>query len=95
MIQTVTGEISKKDLGTVLMHEHISCASVSLRRAFGDKWLDPSRVEVLATATLKQVKQRYGVGLFVDATPIDVGRDVLLLKAVSEASGVAIVASSG
>ena len=31
----------------------------------------------------------------VDATPIDLGRDILLLKEVSQLSGVKIVASTG
>ena len=80
MIQTVTGEIKGKDLGTVLMHEHISCASLSFCAAFGEKWLDRERVKALSVETLKKMKAERGLGLFVDATPIDVGRDVLLLK---------------
>ena len=95
MIQTVTGEIKGKELGTVLMHEHISCASLSFCAAFGEKWFDRERVKALSVETLKKMKAERGLGLFVDATPIDVGRDVLLLKAVSEKSGVSIVASSG
>ena len=95
MIQTVTGEIKGKELGTVLMHEHISCASLSFCAAFGEKWFDRERIKALSVETLKKMKAERGLGLFVDATPIDVGRDVLLLKAVSEKSGVSIVASSG
>ena len=40
MIQTVTGAINKTDLGKVLIHEHISCSSISFSNAFGKKWLD-------------------------------------------------------
>ena len=40
MIQTVTGQINKEETGAVLMHEHISCSSLSYEKAFGEKWLD-------------------------------------------------------
>lgn len=95
MIQTVTGEIEKQDFGSILMHEHISCASLSFDKAFGNMWLDKSCLATLAGDTLKEVMQKYNVGLMVDGTPIDLGRDVTLLKAVSELSGVKIVASTG
>ena len=95
MIQTVTGAVSGKNFGKVLSHEHITCASLSFRTAFGDKWLDRERLLALSVETLKKMKKERGLGLFVDATPIDVGRDVALLKAVSEQTGVYIVASTG
>ena len=95
MIQTVTGAISKTDFGAVLMHEHISCSSLSFHSAFGNAWLNKEQLENLAAETLKQTKQKFNLGLMVDGTPIDLGRDVLLLKEVSELSGVKIVASTG
>lgn len=95
MIQTVTGAVSKTDFGAVLMHEHVSCSSLSFCRAFGESWLDKTQLKNLASETLKQAKQTWNLGLLVDGTPIDLGRDVLLLKAVSELSGVKIVASTG
>jgi len=95
MIQTVTGAISKTDIGAVLMHEHISCSSLSFTGAFGKAWLDKTQLKELASETLKQAKQKFNLGLMVDGTPIDLGRDILLLKEVSELSGVKIVASTG
>ena len=95
MIQTVTGAVSKEDFGAVLMHEHISCSSLSFHNAFGKAWLDKEQLKNLAVETLKQAKQKLDLGLMVDATPIDLGRDILLLKEVSELSGVKIVASTG
>ena len=94
MIQTVTGAIEKIH-GAVLMHEHISVSSLSFTKAFGKKWLDKAALKELAIETFKAVKEKYGVDLIVDATPIDLGRDAELLKEVSIASGVKIVASSG
>ena len=95
MIQTVTGAICKRNMGTVLMHEHISCRSLAFDRAFGENWLDRSKLRDLAVETLKRMKQQYGLGLMVDGTPIDLARDVSLLREISELSDVKIVASTG
>ena len=95
MIQTVTGEIDKVDLGKVLMHEHISCRSLPFYNAFNSSWLDKSNLKNLVVDTLITLKQKYGLNLMVDATPIDLGRDAILLKEVSLLSGVKIVASTG
>ena len=70
MIQTVTGAINKTDLGAVLMHEHISCKSLSFDAAFGEKWLDKTKLKNLACETLEQMRQKYNLGLMVDGTPI-------------------------
>ena len=95
MIQTVTGVIDKADVGTVLMHEHVTCTSISFNRAFGGVWFDRDRIRTLSCETLQRMRQTYGLGLMVDATPIDLGRNITLLKEVSELSGVKIVASTG
>ena len=95
MIQTATGTVNKADLGTVLMHEHISCSSLSFGKAFGKEWLDRDSIKRLACETLECTKQKYNLGLLVDGTPIDLGRDATFLKEVSELSGVKIVASTG
>ena len=95
MIRTVTGKIKKEEIGTVLMHEHVSCSSLSFERAFGKGWLDKTRLESLASEAIKQVRENDRLGLMVDGTPIDLGRDAILLKTISELSGVKIVASTG
>ncbi len=95
MIQTVTGAIHKKDFGAVLTHEHISCASLSFNNAFAESWLNKTQLKTLACETLKRTNQKYNLGLMVDGTSIDLGRDAILLKEVSELSGVKIVASTG
>ena len=95
MINTVNGQIEKQLFGTVLIHEHIRCASNDLLHIFGKKWLDENRLADFASEILIRMKEKYGLGLWVDGTPIDLGRDVALLKKVSEKSGVPIVASTG
>lgn len=91
MIYTVTGTVRKADFGKACVHEHICVVSNDMRHTFGTSWFDRERVISLATDVLK----KSGFGLFVDGTPCDLGRDVSILKAVSEKSGVKIVASTG
>ncbi len=95
MIRTVTGDISKKECGNVLMHEHIMCASNDLRHAFGNSWLDESKLCKRAVEILKVAKESFGLSLFVDGTSCDLGRNAGLLREVSIKSGVNIIASTG
>ena len=95
MINTVTGQIKKRDFGTALIHEHIRCASNDLIHTFGKKWLDEEYLIEFATDILIGMREKYGLGLWVDGTSIDLGRNVSMLKEISKRSGVFIVASTG
>ena len=77
------------------MHEHIGCISNDLLYVFGKKWIDKEKLIDYAAKILKGISEKYGTYLFVDGTPIDLGRDISLIKAISEKSGVHIVASTG
>ena len=91
MIYTVTGKVAKTDFGNACAHEHICVVSNDMKHTFGKNWLDEEKLINLAAKVLKGA----GFGLFVDGTPCDLGRDVNILKRVSEQSGVKIVASTG
>ena len=95
MIHTVTGLIPPSDFGNILMHEHIGCMSNDLIHMFGENWLNKERLADFAVNILKNLKMKYGVGLIVEATPIDLGRDVLLIKKISKRLEIPIVASTG
>ncbi len=95
MIRTVNGDICLEKGCNALMHEHILCASNDMLAAFGKKWLDKDKLCTYSAEILRSVKEKYGVGIYVDGTPIDLGRDVRLLKCVSDESGMPIVASTG
>ena len=77
------------------MHEHIGCISNDLVRVFGKKWLDKEKLADFAVEILIALKEKYGIGLFVDGTPIDLGRDILLIKEVSVRANIPIVVSTG
>jgi len=92
---TVTGPISSDKLGVTLMHEHFAFAFPGW---YADDSLAPydrEATEAVCLNALKDVKQ-IGVKTVVDATPADVGgRDPVLLKSLSEKSGINIIAVTG
>lgn len=93
-VRTVTGPVDLVDLGSVLPHEHVLCASAGFARSWAPSFGGRSALVEIGTNGLVQAR-RAGVGTIVDATPFDLGRDVEILAEVSVASGVNVVASTG
>lgn len=93
-INSVLGPIDTADLGQTLMHEHVSCVDWSLRANFGDSFFDRDEIKDLAVELFKEARAA-GVTTFVDGTPINLGRDIRLIRDVAEASGVNVIASTG
>lgn len=93
MIQSVLGPISSDDLGFTLMHEHILIADWSMRQGFPDYIDIPAFLED-AIAELRAVRER-GVRTLVDLTPINLGRDVNVMRAAAERSGAQVIAATG
>jgi phosphotriesterase-related protein len=93
-INGVLGPIDTADLGFTLMHEHVAIANWNFRVAFGKRWFDPDAHVRYAVEEAKAARER-GVRTIVDLTPINLGRDVALLRAVAEQSGLQIVAATG
>ncbi|UWU25401.1 hypothetical protein N2601_30855 (plasmid) [Rhizobium sp. CB3060] len=94
MVQTVTGSIPVERLGRTLMHEHLFIA-------YPGAWFDPlaefDRAKLIEEAVrrLVQLRTEHGVFTFVDPCPIELGRDVTMMKEVSEKSGMHIVCTTG
>lgn len=95
MVNTVLGPIDVCNLGKTLVHEHAVCFDVSLRNAFGKKWVDEEKAVTYISDKLKAAKEISGIQTIVDATPINSGRDVRILKQASILSGVNILAATG
>jgi len=95
MINTVTGSIDSAALGPTLVHEHVAATDWSLRANFGNRFFDPARVADQAVALFSRVKQTCGVTTVVDGTPINLGRDVRLIREVAERTGLTFIVSSG
>lgn len=86
-IVTVTGPADPSGLGVVDAHEHLFCTSPAL----GDQSFDDAE---RATAEVREGAAS-GLGAIVEMTPIGLGRRPDGMRAVSEATGVRIVAATG
>ncbi len=95
LFKTVLGDMPISKLGITLPHEHICCYSDYLYQMAGDKYLDKERLLNVAVDYLKSLKEKYFLNTFIDCTPVNIGRDVALLKEVSQKSGVNIICSTG
>lgn len=95
MINTVLGKINENEVKSVLSHEHITCYCDFLNLMSGENYLDKKEVCKAAAEHLSYMKEKHGLNLFIDCTPSNIGRDVELMKRVSEKSGVHIVCSTG
>ena len=89
-VRTVAGRVDAGSLGVVLPHEHlIHSISVHSGRA------DNACLDVeLAAAECRRFRDAGG-GAICDVTPLGLGRDLAALRAVSEASGVAVISALG
>jgi phosphotriesterase-related protein len=86
-VMTVTGRLPASGLGVVDAHDHLFMRSPALA---GDEFED------LELSTAEAIEGRAsGLGAIVDMTPIGLGRRPDLLRAVSEATGVPIIAATG
>jgi len=92
-IPGVLGPIDTAELGFTLMHEHVLIANWAMRQSFAD-YVDVPRFVDAAAAELRGARE-HGVRSMVDLTPINLGRDIHVIRAVAERSGVQIVAATG
>jgi len=94
-VMTVTGPISLDRLGLTLMHEHCTFAYPGWFADESVELYSPEKAEAVCLSVLADIKA-LGVQTVVDATAADVGgRDPLLLKKLSEKSGIHIIAATG
>lgn len=94
VVPSVTGPVDADRLGSVLVHEHVVCATAGATQSLtstvgGREGLIELGVRALIAARAD------GVSTIVDATPFDLGRDVELLAEVGRRSGMTIVAATG
>jgi phosphotriesterase-related protein len=92
-ISTVTGPVDSSRLGFTLMHEHIVVSSWAMRQSYPG-WFDREIVVKQAVEGLKAARA-CGVQTIVDVTTSNLGRDIYILREVSEKSEVQIIASTG
>lgn len=93
-VNTVRGPVDAADLGQTLVHEHVTTADWSLRAAFGERFFGRDLVVERAVEQFSRAAA-CGVRTVVDGTPVNMGRDVELIREVGERSGVRFIVSSG
>jgi len=92
-IMTVRGPIAPADMGLTLPHEHVIVDFAGAEKGGPDRY-DRDEVFNVALPHLKQAHQ-LGCRTFVDCTPAYLARDPVLLRRLSEASGLHIVTNTG
>lgn len=90
---TVSGPIPASKMGITLTHEHILVDFIGADSITEKRW-DRSKVKKIVVPYIEQVKE-LGCKTFVDCTPAFLGRDPLLLKSISDSSGVNILTNTG
>ncbi|HEV7347147.1 phosphotriesterase [Telluribacter sp.] len=92
-IWSVNGQVPAQDLGTTLIHEHILVDFIGADQISPERW---KREEVTKKVLpyLMEAKAR-GVKSILDCTPAFLGRDVQLLKDLSQRSGLHILTNTG
>ena len=93
-IQTVLGPISPDELGLTLVHEHFAVAYSGWEC---DPLSRPYKREKMVPLSLRAfgAVKDYGVQSIIDATPVDLNRDVDLLRELSEKLEINIICSTG
>jgi predicted metal-dependent phosphotriesterase family hydrolase len=92
-IQTVLGPITPDRLGKTLPHEHIMVDFIGADIVSPDRYVADEVYETILPY-LKQIKAQ-GVTGFIDCTPMFLGRDVNVLKRLSETIGIHILTNTG
>ena len=92
-INTVLGPVDTSELGFTLSHEHLATNAAGILKTFPEL-VDRAGVVEQANATLREAFQE-GLRTIIDVTTIDLGRDVEMMREVSQTTGVHIVAATG
>ena len=93
VIMTVNGSVSASSLGVTLVHEHILVDFIGADSITYQRW-DRSEVAKIALPYLKQLKE-LGCNTLIECTPSYLGRDPLLMKTLSQSSGLNILTNTG
>ncbi|MCF0071020.1 TatD family hydrolase [Dyadobacter sp. CY261] len=90
---SVKGKIAVSELGTALIHEHVLVDFIGADKISFDRWKHEDVIRKVLPYLL-EIKTR-GIKTLVECTPAFIGRDVVLLKKLSEQSGLNILTNTG
>ena len=83
IVETVTGPVAASELGFTLSHEHVIVGFPGIKATYPEL-MDWDGIESTGIAMLSEARAE-GLNSIMDATPFELGRDVLMLRRVSEA----------
>jgi phosphotriesterase-related protein len=92
-INTINGRVSVRELGTSLIHEHFLVDFIGSDKISFDRW-DRDQVLAKVVPYALEAKQA-GVKSIFDCTPNFLGRDIGLLKMISNRTGLTLVTNTG
>ena len=93
MVMTVLGPVNCSEIGTTLTHEHLLVDFIGADSTGYHRW-DRDSVMNKVIPFLNEARE-LGVQTFVECTPAWLGRDPLLLKSISEKTGIHIITNTG
>ena len=93
MIITVKGPLQKNRLGRTLPHEHV----IETAPGFENLFPEINHRDTVLQKAKKEFRELYDLGIrsVIDTTTYDIGRDPEFLLALSEASDINIICSTG
>lgn len=92
-VMTVQGEVPASRLGRVLVHEHITTDFIGAEQVEQPQYELQFAVQTILPH-LRQLQQQ-GVNTLVECTPNHIGRDVRLLRALADSTGLHIMTNTG
>lgn len=92
-IMTVTGPIDTNQMGLTLEHEHVVVDFIGAEKVNQPQYKTEQALDTLLPYFI-QLKES-GIQSFIECTPNYIGRDVKLLKAISEQTGINIITNTG
>ncbi len=92
-IMTVNGKVNTNSLTITLPHEHITTDFTGAEKVIQPQYNQTDAINTILP-WINKVKQQ-GVSLLIESTPAYIGRDVRLLKLLSDQSGVHIMTNTG
>jgi phosphotriesterase-related protein len=92
-IMTVNGWLDASDLGITLPHEHVLVDFAGAEMAATPRYDADSAYGVILPHLLET--RTWGLNAFVECTPVFLGRDPRLLRALSETTGLHILTNTG
>ncbi|MBN1478846.1 phosphotriesterase [candidate division KSB1 bacterium] len=92
-VVTVNGRLAASEMGITLPHEHLLVDFIGADSTSTARW-DKNDVMDVVLPYLLEIKE-LGVKTFIDCTPAFLGRDPILLKMLSEKSGIHILTTTG